>query len=220
MEPEYEIRKATTDDAEFLADVIIGAEKSMTETLGLAKVFELSENYTKELIIRMLKEDVDGCEFSPSSFLIASLFGKPVAAMGGWLEGYFDKMPSVLIKSNLIMFVFPKENILHATEKLNLIKGMQFEREMGTYQLEYVYVDPLHRGKELAGLLMASHLRNARVLDPGIRKVQAQVFESNKSSLKHLEKTGYVQVDRLVSDNLEILKYLPHNIKILLEKLI
>ena len=73
MESEYVIRKATINDANFLADVIIGAEKSLTENLGLANFFELTEEEVKELIIKMLEEEVDGCDFSISSFFIPDL---------------------------------------------------------------------------------------------------------------------------------------------------
>ena len=218
MDTNYLIRKATIDDVIFLADVIIGAEKSMTETLGLAKVFELSEEKIHELIVAMLGEEVDGCEYSISSFFIALCSGKPVAAMGGWLECYYDSMPSNLIKSNLVNFVFPRENVIIAQSKSEIIKGMQFEREKGTYQLEYVYVHPEHRGKELANKLNAVHFDYAKQLDPNCRKVQVQVFESNTSSIRSLEKIGFHCVRKFVSDNDYILKYMPFNIKILLEK--
>ena len=71
MESEYSIRKATIKDVDFLAEVIIGAEKSLTNNLGIANFFELTEEKVKELIIAMLEEEVDGCDFSISSFFIA-----------------------------------------------------------------------------------------------------------------------------------------------------
>ena len=57
MDQEYLIKKATINDVGFLADVIIGAEKSFTNNLGLANFFELSEEKVKELIIAMLQEE-------------------------------------------------------------------------------------------------------------------------------------------------------------------
>jgi hypothetical protein len=47
MDTNYSMRKAMNSDADFLADVIIGAEKSMTANLGLATVFELTEEKIK-----------------------------------------------------------------------------------------------------------------------------------------------------------------------------
>ena len=219
MDQEYVIKKATIKDVDFLADVIIGAEKSFTENLGLAKFFELSEEKVKELIIAMLEEEVDGCDFSISSFFIAWYGDKPVGALGGWIEGYYDGMSSNLLKSNLISHVFPRENVIKAHAKMEIIKEMlHIERPMGTYQLEYVYVDADHRGKRITQQLMDVHLAYAKQLDPNVTKAQLSCFENNESIIKAHERNGYVRMKRYVCDNEEILKYLPFNVKVLLEK--
>lgn len=219
MDQEYVIKKATIKDVDFLADVIIGAEKSFTENLGLAKFFELSEEKVKELIIAMLEEEVDGCDFSISSFFIAWYGDKPVGALGGWVEGYYDGMSSNMLKSNLISHVFPRESVIKAHEKMEIIKEMlHIERPMGTYQLEYVYVDADHRGKRITQQLMDVHLAYAKELDPNVNKAQLSCFENNESIIKAHERNGYVRMKRYVCDNDEILKYLPFNVKVLLEK--
>lgn len=219
MEQEYVIKKATLKDVDFLADVIIGAEKSFTENLGLAKFFELSEEKVKELIIAMLEEEVDGCDFSISSFFIAWYGDKPVGALGGWVEGYYDGMSSNLLKSNLISHVFPRENVIKAHKKMEIIKEMlHIERPVGTYQLEYVYVDADHRGKRITQQLMDVHLAYAKELDPNVNRAQLSCFENNESIIKAHERNGYQRIKRYVCDNDEILKYLPFNVKVLLEK--
>lgn len=219
MESEYAIRKATIKDVDFLAEVIIGAEKSLTNNLGIANFFELSEEKVKELIIAMLEEEVDGCDFSISSFFIAFYGEKPVGALGGWLEGYFDGMSSNLLKSNLISFIFPHENVVKAQAKMELIKEMlHIERPMGTYQLEYVYVDSDHRGKRITQQLMDVHLAYAKQLDPNVTKAQLSCFENNESIIRAHERNGYQRIKRYVCDNEKILDYLPFNVKVLLEK--
>lgn len=218
MDTNYSIRKATISDIDYLADVIIGAEKSMTNNLGLATFFDLSEKRIKQLIISMLEEEVDGCEFSISSFFVACYQGKPVAALGGWLECYYDDMPSSILKSNLIGYTFPKENIMKAHSKLEIIKEIQYERESGAYQLEYSFVDSEHRGKRLTNQLMKVHLEYAKHLDPQVKKAQLQPFENNKIIIGVHEKSGYQIVRRYVSTNKDILNYLPYNVKVLMEK--
>ena len=218
LDLDYSIRKATLGDVAFIAEVIVGAEKSMTDKLGLGTIFDLSEERLKQLLISMLEEEVDGCEFSLSSFFVTLNKGKTVAAMGGWLEGYYDNIPSSLIKSNLISYFFSREKILKAQEKSEIIKGLQLEREKGTYQLEYVYVDPDHRGKELTKYLQEAHFAYAKQLYPGIKKVQAQEFESNLSSIRTLEKAGFKLAKKHVSYDENILNYLPFNVKVLMEK--
>ena len=219
MESEYSIRKATIKDVDFLAEVIIGAEKSLTNNLGIANFFELTEEKVKELIIAMLEEEVDGCDFSISSFFFFFYGDKPVGALGGWIEGYFDGMSSNLLKSNLISFNFPKENLQKAQGKMDMIQEMlHIERPMGTYQLEYVYVDSDHRGKRITQQLMDVHLAYAKQLDPNVTKAQLSCFENNESIIRAHERNGYQRIKRYVCDNEDILKYLPFNVKVLLEK--
>lgn len=221
MDLDYSFRKATIQDVDFLADVIIGAEKSFTNNLGLARFFELSEEKIKELIIAMLEEEVDGCEFSVSSFFIAFYGDKPIGAVGGWLEGYYQGMSSNMLKSNLINYIFPPENVIKAQAKMKIIKEMlQIDRPMGTYQIEYGYVDNDHRGKRITNLLMDMHFANAKKLDPAVTQVQVSCFETNQTSIKMHQKNGFQIIDRFVCDNQEILEYLPFNVKILLEKII
>jgi RimJ/RimL family protein N-acetyltransferase len=219
MESEYVIRKATINDVNFLAEVIIGAEKSLTDNLGIANFFELTEEEVKTYIIAMLEEEVDGCDFSISSFFIAWYGDKPVGALGGWIEGYYDGMSSNLLKSNLISFIFPRENVLKAQAKMEMIKEMlHIERPMGTYQLEYIYVDNDHRGKRITQQLMDVHLAYAKQLDPTVTKAQLSCFENNESIIKAHERNGYLRMKRYVCDNKDILNYLPFNVKVLLEK--
>ncbi len=221
MDTEYTLRKATNKDADFIADVIIGAEKSFTKNLGLAKFFDLSEEKVKELIIAMLEEEVDGCEFSLSSFFIAFYGEKPVGAVGGWVEGFYNDMSSNLLKSNLISFIFPKENVIKAQGKMEMIKEMlQIERPFGTYQIEYGYVDNDHRGKRITDRLMETHRLYAKELNPNVSLMQVSCFETNHTSIKMHQKNGFQVVKRYVCDNQDIFYYMPHNVKVLLEKAI
>lgn len=218
MSTNYKIKKATIKDVNFLTDVIIGAEKSMTENLGLATLFELSEKDLKKLIISMLEEEIDGCEFSISSFFVAYFKEKPVAALGGWLECYHDDLPSSLLKSNLIGATFPKENLKKVKSNIEIIEDIQIERERNAYQLEYSFVDIEHRGKRLTQKLMSTHLDYARQLNPNIKKAQLHVFENNKIIIKVHQRSGFHIAKRYVSNNKDIFNYLPYNVKLLMEK--
>ena len=215
---EYTIRQATLKDIDFIAKVIIEAEKSMTNNLGLANFFEISESELNNYLVQMLKEEVDGCEFSLSSFFVACCEDEPVAALGGWLEGYYDDMPSSVLKANLIGYVFPKEQILKLKNKFELIEDIQIEREIGTYQLEYSYTEDEHRGNKLIQKLMEAHLQYAKQLAPGVKKAQLHVFENNSIIIKVHERSGYHISKRYVSCNQKILDYFPYNVKLLMEK--
>jgi ribosomal protein S18 acetylase RimI-like enzyme len=211
----YIIRKATLDDVEFIATVIIEAEKSMTNNLGLANFFELTEDEVRKYIIQVLEEEVDGCEFSLSSFFVAEYDGEPVSALGGWLEGYYDEMPSALLKSNLVGFVFPKENVLKTREKASIVKALQIEREMGTYQLENSYTKAEFRGLHIMGLLDGYHIDIA--IKKGVKKIQAHVSKENEKSLRACERSGFHVVRYYTSHHPHVKDYYPDDTMVLLE---
>ncbi|MEG2317505.1 MAG: hypothetical protein RSB85_01575 [Rikenellaceae bacterium] len=167
---EYLIRRAIVKDIPFIAKTIIEAEKSMTNECGLANFFGLDENTTQNLLIQILEEEVDGCEFSLSNFMVATYNNEAVAAMGGWLEGVEDGMASAIIKSNLIGYFFPKESLAIARENGAIIEDIQIEREMGTYQLEYSFVEEKHRGNRLINRLMTELLSEAKKKYPEVKK--------------------------------------------------
>lgn len=214
----YIIRKATLDDVDFITKVIIEAEKSMTNNFGLAKFFEMSENEIERYIKQILEEEVDGCEFSLSSFYVAEYEGETVSALGGWLEGYFDEMPSEILKSNLVGFVFPKDKVLKTASKADIVRALQIPREMGTYQLEYSYTRDDHRGHRLIQRLMMAHLAYAKKLNPDIKKAQLHVFENNPTIIKVHERSGFHIAKRFVSDNPKALEYYPYNVELLMER--
>jgi len=127
-------------------------------------------------------------------------------------------MPSAVLKSNLIGATFPKENIIKARTKTEIIKDIQIEREKGAYQLEYSFVDTDHRGKRLTQELMKVHLDFSKELDPNVKKAQLHVFENNEIITKVHERSGFHIVRRFVSEDKNILNFLPYNVKLLMEK--
>jgi ribosomal protein S18 acetylase RimI-like enzyme len=220
MNDEYMIRNAVTADTGFIADAIIAAEKSGTERLGLGTLFNLPEPEIKKLLMLCLDEESSGCELSLNSFLITEHAGKPVAAVAGWIEGFETNSTSRTIKTNLIGFVFPKENILAAHSNSGVVKDIVIEREKNTLQVENVYAISEYRGKGLAGSLIDEHITVSLAKYPELMKAQVQVFKNNESAIKLYERSGFKPVKLFTSGNKEILKYLPYNEKLLMEKMI
>lgn len=212
---DYMIRPATTEDVDFLAEAIIAAEKSNSPRLGLATLFGLAEVEARALIIAMLMEEVDGCEYSISSFLVVAHEGRPVAAVAGWLEGAEDDMPSGLLKANLIGFTFPPENIALLRTRGEAIAGIQVDREMGSVQIEYVYAHPGQRGKGLAGKLINAHF--ARFQEA--RKAQVQAFSDNNVAIGLYERLGFRIVHTFTSKNPDTIHYMPFHEKVLMERI-
>ena len=220
MNDEYLIRQAVATDTSFITEAIIAAEKSGTGRLGLGTLFNIAEPEIKKLLTQCLDEESSGCEFSLNSFLITEHAGKPVATMAGWIEGFETSIPSRAIKTNLMRFFFPKESILAAYSKSDIVKDILIEREKNTLQVEYVYTINECRGKGLAANLIDEHLALSLTKYPQLIKAQVQVFNNNESAIKLYERSGFKPTKLFTSGNKEILNYLPYNEKLLMEKMI
>lgn len=217
MSNEITIRRATIKDIDFLVDTIVAAEKSGTDNFGLAKLFELSEGEMRNYIKAMLEEEVDGCEFSVSSFLVAEHQGKVVSAFAGWVEGQNeDELPSAILKSNLVGYCLPMENVLKSQSKMEIVKPLQIEREEGTYQLEYSFTNPDYQGKGIMGAIIDAHIQQAVSL--GTKKMQVHVFENNPAAIRTYEKKGFKVTCRCESTHPLTSEYFPFNVELLMEQ--
>ena len=214
---DYTFRKATAGDIPFLAEVIIAAEKGSSTILGFSTLFNLPEERIKELIISMLEEEIDGCEFSLSSFYLATFNGVPVAGTSSWIEAH-ENPPSKLLKSNLLSYTFPRESFDFFRDKAPLLQGMTLERDPETLQFEYGFTSAEHRGKGLITFLLTEIMEQTKKNFPGIKKAQVQCFANNIPSVKQLSKLGFEVTRSVKSDDPGILKFLPFNEKLFLEK--
>jgi ribosomal protein S18 acetylase RimI-like enzyme len=215
----YLVRKATAGDIPFLVDTVVAAEKNGTDKLSYSTLFNLSEQKAKDYIKAMFEEDIDGCEFSLTSFLVAEYEGQPVAAFGGWIETLNeDNMASNMLKSNLIRFTFGKEPMGFLKTKVALVSELVSEREPLTLQLEYLYVTVAHRGKGLSNILIDGLIKAAAVTYPALTKVQVQVYSNNNNAVSVYKKNGFEVGRSYKAKNEEVLNLLPWNEKYIMEK--
>lgn len=219
MNEEIIIRRATSDDIDFLAETIVEAEKSGTDNFGFAKLFELSEDEMRDCIKAMLDEEIEGCELSISSFLVAEHKGRVVSAFAGWIEGVNeDELPSAILKSNLVGYCLPVENVKRSQSKADIVRPLQIERDEGTYQLEYSYTLPDYRGKGILGAIMDAHEKEA--VSKGVCRMQVHVFDNNPVAIKAYEKMGFKEAKRYESNHPETSLYFPSNVELLMEKVL
>jgi len=214
---EYTYRTANTEDIPFIADVIIAAEKGASTTLGFSTLFNIPEEKVKEFIVSMLEEEIDGCEFSLSSFHLVIFEGKPVVGVSSWVEAH-DNLPSKILKSNLLSFTFPPENMEYFRTKAHLMQGMTVEREPETLQFEYGFTSREHRGKRVLFSLMEQIFAETKREFPEVKKAQVQCFSNNQPSINLLTNLGFEITRSVRTDNPEVLGVLPFNEKLLLEK--
>lgn len=211
------IRQASLNDVEFIATTIIEAEKSSTDKIGPANHFEISEEDYKKYLIQMLEEEIDGCELSISSYVVAEYEGIVIAARGGWLEGdNEDKASSSVLKSNLFAYYLPKELLLKAQSKYDIVKDIMIERDMGVYQFENSYTSPAFRGYHIMALLDSWHIK--RAAEMGAKKVQVVVCKGNEKALKARRRSGFHTVKSFTSHHPLIMEYYPDDTLLLMER--
>jgi hypothetical protein len=213
----FNIRQAAIIDVPFLVDVIIEAEKSGTNVLSWSTIFGLSEDETKRYITEMLLEELDGCELSISSFLVAEKNGRVVAALSAWAEGQFNKSSSEL-KGDLLSFFLPKECIKKAYAIRSIIQEIHIDYTPGSIQKGAGYVIKEFRHRNLFGILTNEIIDRELKSYPGLSQVYTQIYGCNIPAIKANEKADFKIVMMKESTNKEILHYLPSGKKLVLRK--
>jgi len=214
---EFIIRNATINDIPLLVDTIIEAEKSGTDVLSYSSIFGLSEEEVRKYLNDILYEEIDGCELSVSSFIVAECNGKTAGAVSAWIEGA-EGIPSAVIKGNLLNYSLPKRCIENAVRVNEIIRDLDIEYFPNTIQLGAGYVVSEFRGKGLLGLLESEIIARLAQTNPNVKQVWAQIFYCNIPSIRTFEKANFELVLTKESSNEEILKYLPSNKKVLMKK--
>jgi ribosomal protein S18 acetylase RimI-like enzyme len=214
---EFIFREATANDIPFLVETIIEAEKSGTDILSYSTIFGLSTEDARKYIEDMLLEEVDGCELSVSSFLVAEKKGHFAAAAAAWIEGN-QGIPSTILKGNLLNFTLPKECIERSITLNHIIRDVHIEYRPETIQLGLVYVLSDFRGLDLVRLLIDEHILRFLKVKPDIAAMYVQVFANNFPAIRAYEKANFKVIHTKESSNEAIFHYLPSNKKVLMKK--
>jgi ribosomal protein S18 acetylase RimI-like enzyme len=213
----FKYRCATIDDIPFLVDTIIEAEKSGTDRLTYSTIFGISEEEARKYLALMLSEEVDGCELSISSFILAEADNQIVAAVAAWIEG-IEGLPSTVLKGNLLKYILPGEAILRASSLNAIVKELHIEYIPNSIQIGLVYVSASYRGQNLACLLIDEQIN--RLLQRNVKPtgIYVQVFGNNLPAIKAYEKANFRKVMDKASFHKDILNYMPAYNKILMKR--
>jgi len=210
-------RKARSADIPFLVDTIIEAEKSGTDILTYTTIFGLSEIKTRECITSMLEEEVEGCELSVSSFLLAELDSEIVGSVAAWIEGS-DGIPSTILKANLLNYTLPKDSLERASKLSPVVRDLHIENKPGTLQIGLVYVKQAARGRNLASAMIDRTILEHQDNHPGLSQVYIQVFENNMAAIRAYIKAGFFVCYSKTASLSYTTDYMPHHCKVLMRK--
>lgn len=211
------IRKANLKDIPFLTKTIIEAEKSGTTILSYSAIFGLNEFEIEMLISKMLSEEIEDCELSISSFLIAEENGITAASLSGWLENA-SGIPSAVLKGNLLNYFLPRESFEKAAACAKYTKELHIDYVPNSFQIGAGYVAESFRGRQLLGLLTEELINRLTTQYPSANEIYAQIFDCNIPSLKTYQRAGFEIINTKISKEKKITDYLPSSKKILLKK--
>lgn len=210
-------RVATVNDIPFLITTIIESEKSGTDKLSYSTIFGLSEEEVHIYLKDMLLAEIDGCELSLTSFIVAEYNGQTAGAISAWIEGK-DGIPSNVVKGNLYNYILPKKCIERGNALKAILHELQIEKIPSSIHLGAVYVAKDFRGNNLARLMNIEIIGRLLKINPNISTVCAHIFSSNTPSIRTVEKMGFKMIQMKESSNEEILNYLPSNKKLVMTK--
>lgn len=214
---DIKFRKATIEDIPFLVETIIEAEKAGTDILPYNTIFGLTEDEAKKYIAKMLEEEIDGCELSLSSFLLAEIDNNIIGASSAWIEGS-EGISSQMIKGNLLKYTLPPRAIQQALTLNEIIHDLYFDHKKNTIQFGVGYVAKEYRGRNLFGQLKNKQIEMLKENGKNITEAYVDIFGVNKSAIRANEKLGFKLVDVKETKRIEILNILPSNKKLLLRK--
>lgn len=216
MIKEIKIRKATIKDSDFIIESIIEAEKNNTNILSYSTIFNLKISQVKEVLKKTLQLNIDGCELSISSYLIAYIKNEPVASIGAWVEGYTG-LPSSTIKGNLLFKSMPLSSIKYAKNISNVTSKLYTEYYTNTFCIGIVYIKKKYRGHGIFKKVLDAQLKKNKIKEKKI-DTYIHVFSNNILAIKTYKKNGFVMIKELKSNNSEVKKYLPSDYKQVLIK--
>lgn len=210
-----QIRKATETDIEFIIEGIIAAEKSGTDILSYAQIFQLDEIEIKRIIRNIIEEEISGQEWHLPHFHILEEGNIPAACLSSWLEGK-DGISSIIKAQAMAYFLgnIWKESAL----RLHLVSGIQIPRRPEYIQLECIYTAENYRGKGHAKTLIKHVLTEMKNSFKELKGFEIQLMANNISALHSYTQCGFVLAEEKETSDASILSLLPYHKRISLIK--
>jgi len=183
------IVEATVDHSPFLARVVLAASRSQLKRGPFDIAFQIDEAELLDILEwAVLSDLVCNCHFS--KFLVAEADGEPIGALAAVDPGEPDLMPLGAALSDAYCGLGYDEAELPAVmARIEAVSTCFPPANPGTWIIEWVAVEPSHRGRGVCGLLMARIL--AMGADRGLSRTQISTYIGNDSAVAAYEKAGF-----------------------------
>ncbi len=210
------VRQAEVKDIPFVIDAVCESEKSGSDIISSCKVFNFTEEKFREILAEILEQDIEHYDYYLSGFIVAELDGVSIGALGSWIEGAENTVSGILKATSLFPYL-DKSSIKTISANTKIVKGLSFNREKGTLQLEHGYVVEKYRRQGVFSKLLAENIKRNYKKHGGFEKVQGILFKDNYKSFNAHSKFGYYVAEEKVVDDPDIYNFFPYNKKVLME---
>jgi hypothetical protein len=208
-------RKANIDDIDFVIEAIIESEKSGTHMISSCKIFNFTEKEFKDILRKILVQDIPGYDYYLSGFIIAELQGEKIGTVGSWVEAS-GGTASGMIKATVLFQYLCAAKFKEINKNTKVVKGLTLNREPGTLQLEHGYTKEKYRRQGVFINVIKENIKQ-NILHHNFLKVQGILFNENYKSFKAHLKLGYKVIEEKKVEDPDIFKFFPYNAKVLME---
>jgi GNAT superfamily N-acetyltransferase len=206
----FNFRRATVDDFDFIFKAIIEADKGFSEISSYSRLCGLNQDELSIVFKNIFEEELENSEFGYNSFFILFDDEKPIATAASWIEG-LDGLPSWQIKSSALFCHLPKDNFLELKSNTENFNSIIIPRTEHALQFESLYIEPAYRGKGFFLELLNFHINFARTQNHDFDKVELITYNSNTIAESAYRKAGFNIINSTLSDHPDIDKFYPAN---------
>ncbi|MBT3208198.1 MAG: hypothetical protein HN704_03590 [Bacteroidetes bacterium] len=192
-------RKATIKDIDYIAEILVQAEKSDNEYSPMQIIFGLSSEEYFKLIKNVLEEEVPGSEYFYDNYVLVFVKNEFAGGIAVWIEGK-GKKSSNFLKASLLSHYLGIEKWKESTNQLKLFATITHKRQSGILQIDSAFVVPKFQGNRLYHKLIQYGISLFLNDIVKIKKAQIVSIIENVKSVKSLQKFGFKIVNEKQSD--------------------
>ncbi|GAB6283342.1 MAG: hypothetical protein STSR0008_21050 [Ignavibacterium sp.] len=207
------IRKAEEKDVDFIIETIIEAEKSGTDKIVSCGLFLLTEEELRKILKEILLKDVEDYEYSLTGFLVAEYENNLIGALGSWIEE-LNEVPSSIIKANILIPYLDIQNLNIIKNRLKKLNNFGIKREKGAIQLEYGYVIPEFRRRNVFTKLIKENIKKHFNGHLNPNKVETILLKDNYKSFNCYQKLKFDVTFETKTDDEELKIIFPYATKV------
>ena len=205
IDSDISLRKATINDIDYIVEILIKAEKSISNNSPMQEFFGLNDVEYKELIKKILAEEIPGSEYFYENYYLVFVKNEFVGGIAVWIEGKGNNS-SNFIKASLLSYHLGIKKWIEASSNLELFTSILHQRQAETLQIDAGYIVPKFQGRSFPLKIISYGINFYKEQFEKLKKVQVVSIIENTKGIKSLQKLGFEIVNKKQTDNQKLIK--------------